>query len=353
MCAQWQPETFRTISGRGLLEAIPAIVPRPYAAVTMADLRQVLEPVLDASADRVIEVESLEGQWLDSVASGLDGIRSLVGLGGGQALDAAKYLAWRKQVALFQVPTALTVNAAWSHRSARRDSGIVRYVGWTIPEAVFVDYDIIRSAPPLLNRSGAGDLLCYHTALWDWKFAMSQARCEPAWPYDEGLAQQSRNVLEHIVAAADEIRDISISGIDALVEGLAYGGAAFLHSGWNPRHIEGAEHFVYYALELVTARPLLHGQAVGFGILIASAMQNNDPDGIRNVLDRTGLPYTPAAMDVSWEQVREALDRLPEVIGRSNLWYTIASAREVTPALFHALREWIDDSSSPRWHDPE
>jgi glycerol-1-phosphate dehydrogenase [NAD(P)+] len=346
------PETFRTIAGRGLLKAIPAIVPQPYAAVTMADLWPALEPVLGATADRVIEVEGLEGQWLDRVAGSLDGIRSLVGLGGGQALDAAKYLAWRRQVALFQVPTALTVNAAWSHRSARRDSGIVRYVGWTVPQAVFVDYDIIRSAPPLLNRSGAADLLCYHTALWDWKFATARGHPEPTWPYDETLARQSRDILEHISAAADEIRDISIAGIDALVAGLAYGGAAFAHSGWNPRHIEGSEHFVYYALEMVTARPLLHGQAVAFGILIASAMQNNDPDGIRNVLDRTGLPYTPAGMDVSWDQVREALDRLPEVIERSNLWYTIASARQVTPALFHALREWIEDSSSPRWHDP-
>jgi glycerol-1-phosphate dehydrogenase [NAD(P)+] len=321
--------------------------------VTMADLWPALEPAVGASASQVIQVESLEGQWLDAVANHLDGIRSLVGMGGGQALDAAKYLAWRKQVPLFQVPTALTVNAAWSHRCARRDGGIVQYVGWVIPQAVFVDYDIIRSAPPLLNRSGAGDLLCYHTALWDWKFAMSEGRCETAWPYDEQLARESRDVLEQIIAAADEIREVSIAGIDALVAGLSYGGAAFAHSGWNPRHIEGSEHFVYYALELVTSRPILHGQAVGFGILVASAMQNNDPDGIRDVLDRTGIPYTPDAIGISWKQVREALTRLPEVIERSNLWYTIASARQVTPALLRALREWIDDASSPRWHDPE
>lgn len=346
-------EQFQTISGRGLLEAVPIIVPRPYAVVTMADLWPKFKPAFGDGDYRLIEVKSLEGEWLDSVARDLDGTQAVVGLGGGQAMDAAKFLSWSRQLALFQIPTALTVNAAWGHRSARRESGIVRYVGWTRPEAVFVDYDIIRSAPPLLNRSGVGDVLCYHTALWDWDFAVSQGRCEAAWPYDENLASQSRAVVNKIKAAAEDIHDVSIAGIDALVSGLSYGGAAFAGSGWNPRHIEGAEHFIYYALELATGRPFLHGQIVGFGILIASAMQNNDPDGIRNVLDRVGIPYAPASMGTSWGEVGEAFRQLPDVIEAGNLWYTIASARQITPELFRALREWIDDPTSPPWCDPE
>jgi hypothetical protein len=58
-------------------------------------------------------------------------------------------------------------------------------------------------------------------------------------------------------------------------------------------------------------------------------------------------------MGVTWDDVGEALAHLDEVIDRSGLWYTIASARPVTPELLAALRGWIDDPSAPPWTDPE
>ena len=42
-------------------------------------------------------------------------------------------------------------------RRGRRD-GVVRYVGWAVPEAVYVDVDVIGSAPARLNRAGVGDI---------------------------------------------------------------------------------------------------------------------------------------------------------------------------------------------------
>ena len=41
---------------------------------------------------------------------------AIIGLGGGQALDVAKFLAWTRRLPLFQVPTATTVNAPFGHR---------------------------------------------------------------------------------------------------------------------------------------------------------------------------------------------------------------------------------------------
>jgi glycerol dehydrogenase-like iron-containing ADH family enzyme len=250
------------------------------------------------------------------------------------------------------VPTALSVNAAFGERAAVRTNGIVRYVGWTRPEAVFVDFDVVRSAPALFNHSGAADVLCYHTALFDWRLAVETGRCEPRWPWDERLASASREAMARVVNAADEIREVTDAGIEALARSLRYGGGAFAAAGWNPRHIEGAEHFVFYALELQTQRSFVHGQAVGLGILIASAMQGNDPDGIRAVVDRIGIPYTPERMGVTWDDVRAACSRLDEVIHASGLWYTIASARRVTPVLFDALRGWIETPGA-EWIDPE
>jgi glycerol dehydrogenase-like iron-containing ADH family enzyme len=344
-------EQFPTIIGRGLISELANIVPRPCTVVAAADVMSFAGTLLGDAADRVIEPD-LERSHLHELAQELKGTGSIVGLGGGQAIDTAKYLSWCLQIPVFLAPTALSVNAAWGHRSAVRTDGIVAYRGWTVPEAVFIDLEVIQSAPPLLNWSGSADVLCYHTALWDWKFASEQGRGEPKWPFDERLAEESRVALNRVIDAAAEIHNVSDVGVEALVQSLRYGGGAFAYSGWNPRHIEGADHFIFYALEYVTGKSFIHGQAVSLGILIASALQKNEPDRIRKVIDTIGIQYTPKNLGVSWDDVRSALDQMESVIEKAGLWYTIASARQPSRRVVQALEEWIETPGG-HWVDPE
>ena len=69
-------------------------------------------------------------------------------------------------------------------------------IGWAVPEAVYVDFDVIRAAPPLLNRSGVCDVLCYHTAHYDWKLAHDAGREDRRWPYDQRLVDEAREQLD-------------------------------------------------------------------------------------------------------------------------------------------------------------
>jgi glycerol dehydrogenase-like iron-containing ADH family enzyme len=337
--------------GHGLIEELQHIAARPCAVVAATDVLGFTQELMGDLADRIVE-PNVERVQLDQLAEELRGTASLVGMGGGKALDTAKYLGWRLNIPVFLVPTALSVNAAWGHRSAVRTNGIVNYRGWTIPEAVFVDLDVIRSAPALLNWSGTADVLCYHTALWDWKFADATGKVEPKWPYDARLAEESRVALNRVIDAASDIHDLTDAGIAALVKSLQYGGGAFAHSGWNPRHIEGADHFIFYALEYVTGKSFIHGQAVSLGILIGSALQNNEPDRIREVIDTIGIPYQPSSLGVSWGDVREALAQMEHVIQKTGLWYTIASARTPSEQVVDAIEAWIETPNSV-WVDPE
>ena len=83
---------------------------------------------------------------LDRIAlEALPASDAVIGLGGGQAIDVAKFFAWRRRLPLFQVPTAMTVNAPFGHRAGLRVDGLVRYLGWAVPEAVYVDLDVIQA----------------------------------------------------------------------------------------------------------------------------------------------------------------------------------------------------------------
>lgn len=335
---------FRIVFGRGLVEELHAFVHRPYVVVTMADLWPVFADRFDAGLAGVHLVESLEVANLELVSDALPACNAIVGLGGGQAIDVAKFFAWRRRLPLFQVPTAMSVNAPFGHRAGLRVNGIVRYLGWAVPEAVYVDFDIVASAPRRLNRAGIGDVLCYHTAHRDWRLAHEAGRTEPQWPYDEGLVAEAKLRLDGVLAALDDIRAVNEHGIRTLMLAHHWGGATFHDSGWNPRHIEGMEHFFFYNLERLTGRHFIHGQPVGLGCFIGATLQDDQPELVLDALLRAGVDVRPEAMGVNWDDAAEAMRTLASFSRQAGLWYTAIEERPIDDAFVAAIRERIVDA---------
>ncbi len=339
---------FTTIYGRNLVGEIKAFVHRPYLVVTMEDLWPKFEHFFDDGMVQVYFVNTLDAIELAREIERMPACNSVVGLGGGQALDVAKLLAWTRRLPIFQIPTAMTVNAAFGHRGAVRAGGKVRYIGYVVPEAVYIDFDVVQSAPKSLNRSGICDILCYHTAHADWKIARDRGKTEPKWPYDQRLVDEAKTVLDGVMAHLDDIRDVNEEGIRVLMNAHRWGGAAYHNAGWNPCHIEGVEHFFFYALESLTGKHFIHGQPVCLGIYIGSALQENKAEEMLAAIHHVGVDIRPEAMGVTWEEVAEALRILPKYVREAGLWYTVADDRvadadfvaQVKKRVIEVYRDW-------------
>src|SRR6187551_375143 len=90
------PGGFTTVFGRGLIGELPNFVHRPYLVVTMADLWPRFEHLFDSHLAGVHLVETLEVAALEDALAALPEFGSVIGLGGGQASDVAKFMAWRR-----------------------------------------------------------------------------------------------------------------------------------------------------------------------------------------------------------------------------------------------------------------
>ncbi len=339
---------FLTVFGRGLIGELANFVHAPYLVVTMADLWPMFEASLAGpSLAGVHLVDTIELEHLDHALDGLPRAASVIGLGGGQAVDVAKFFAWQRRLPLFQVPTALTVNAPWGHRAGLRSGGLVRYLGWAVPEAVYVDFDVIQAAPPALNRSGVSDVLCYHTAHHDWRLADDLGKVEARWAYDERLVAAARQRLDAVLGRLDDIREVTEEGIRTLATAHRWGGSTFHDSGWNPRHIEGVDHFLFYNLERITGRHFIHGQPVGLGIYVGSLWQDNHADEMLAALHRAGVDIRPEAMGITWDDVADAVRTMPAYVREAGLWFTVVDAVPVDDSLVTEARAGVEAAYGP------
>lgn len=347
MCKRSLDYGFPTVMGRGLFGEFKNFVNPPFLIVTMPDLWEMFRHEFEGADYRLYLTDSIEQADLDRDAVALTGIRAVIGLGGGQALDVAKWFAWRRNLPLFQAPTALSVNAVYSHRSGVRDGGKVIYRGYAVPECVFIDYDVLRAAPRHLNWSGIGDILCFRTGVLDWQYARDNGKVEAKWPYDQDLADQSLSKVQSIIDNIDGIRAMTDAGIDALVDGLKWG-TSFQGSGWCPRHIEGTDHFLFYTLEKQTGKKFLHGQPVGLGIVVGSMLHEQGADEMLDTIAGIGLDVRPPAMGLNWDQAIEGLTGMRAYVNTLPLWHSMAHDVTITPGFIADLKQRLDRAYAHR-----
>ena len=180
---------FAVSYGRRLLaDVVPGL--GSYALVTQPEPWAMVRDTLPVQPTVVIDAGDLTPENLEHLVASAPKVESVVGLGGGSAMDTAKWLHWRRQIPLVQVPSLPSVNACFTRMTALRDRGGVRYEGDAVPETVLVDFDLFDAAPPALVRGGIGDVLSCHTALFDWTYAVARGH-EPVWD-DEAAARQHR-----------------------------------------------------------------------------------------------------------------------------------------------------------------
>ena len=333
---------FNTVIGRNLLGEINHVAHEPFVVITMEDLWPIYKSNFDPST-KVIFVESTEKKWLDNLINKLGNYCSIIGLGGGQAIDSAKYFSWKMNKPFFQFPTSLSVDAVFGHRSAVRIENVVRYVGWSVPECVFIDLDIIKSAPIKINTAGIGDILCFITGVMDWQYARDSDQLEKQWEYDEELANTSLIKAQTVIDEYQEIKEMTDKGIKIMIDALKWGGSSYCNSGWNPRHIEGVEHLIFYSLEYHTKKTFLHGQAVCLGIVIGCMMHKKRNEELKNIIKKIGVDINPKSMNIGWDEVKHSLVNLKDFVEKSNFMRGISNDYIFDENFFKEMIRQVED----------
>lgn len=320
--------------GSGAMKFIGREVGR-FIVATMDIPWQVSRDFLGADPESVLMVETMEVEWLDQQLAQFPVCDTFVGIGGGMAIDAAKYFAWKRGVRLVSIPTILSVDAFVTPAAGIRKDHEVLYVGETSPDPLIIDYDVIRTAPPELNIAGIGDLFSMYTASFDWEHAENMGQSE--YPFSTVDVARARTILDELYTLLPEIRNTTDTGLRAIVEGYMKLNTICLPAG-HYRVEEGSEHYLFYELEERLKRPFIHGNIVGLGIYLMSRLQKNHPELITSIMDEVGLSYHPVSMQIEREDLLASLLNLRSFVSqRPTLWYTCINDSSMN-------REWAEEA---------
>ncbi len=276
----------------------------------------------------VISLYSMEQDELAQMERTLPAMGFVMGLGGGQAMDAAKYVAWKRGIPLLLAPTIISVDAAVTNTIALREGNRVRYSGFVVADAVVVDFAVISKAPANLNRAGIGDLLSIHTALWDWQHAGSD--------YDAQVAQQVRAILNELDGRAEAIARCDEDALRSIMESFVRENALCLQTG-NSRPEEGSEHFLAYNIEYITGQGYVHGQLICLCTYVMARLQENRATWVRQLIERTQCPWQLHELGISREAFIQALLTLRAYAESEALPASVITLRPITPEFARQL----------------
>ncbi|MCA9884057.1 MAG: iron-containing alcohol dehydrogenase [Anaerolineae bacterium] len=301
---------------------------RPAAVLTGNRAWNAVGSLLNLPIVVQAEPRTAEQGFLDSLAEGLpEHVEVVYGIGGGLAADSAKYVAHKANKPAVIIPTALSVDGFFTSMVAVRKDGSVAYESTGPAEKVYVDFDVVSSAPEHIRGTGIVEILSMTTGLLDWKYAADRRKNAPHERYQLWAAQVAASIAQQAYKIADAVGRGSPDALRKLLDLICVEVQLTNQLGHN-RPQEGAEQFFAYAIEprASHAQGVPYSDLVGPGILIAAALHDQNIDPIRDTLLSAGVRLGQLRRD----DIVETLQILPDYVKQHNLPYSIINDLDIT-----------------------
>lgn len=241
-------------------------------------------------------------------------------VGGGKAVDTCKCLCIDDDKPIFSFPTIASNCAATTSVSImyNEDGTFLKPHFFVRPVMhAFIDTEIIAHAPVQYMWAGIGDTyakyyeaaissrgetLEHYTALG---VNVSQMCKDPVLRYGRKGLEDHKNQI-----ASYELEQLVLSIV--VTTGIA---SIFLTRDFTPDYNSGLAHAIFYALTKypVIEKKHFHGEVVGFGVLFALLCdgQKEEFEKIFEFNRSIGLPVSIEQIDISKEEFRETITRVP------------------------------------------
>lgn len=289
---------------------------------------------LESSEIRVVYEETVRDNLAEDVLTSAfklpRDVEAIVAVGGGKAIDCAKYVAFLSHVPIFSVPTSISNDGFASPQSSLVVAGKRKSMKAVIPHGVILDTEIIGSSPERMTFSGIGDLVSKYSAAHDWKLAY-HAEGEPVNDFAVMIGLQSAENLVNFPNKS--IHDLEF--LRLVCGALVMSGVAMEVSG-SSRPASGSEHLISHAYDSLATKPSLHGIQVGVATLASTWLQRHPKrELILSLLEESGFCAYVESNPLERDAFLRAIEAAPSI---KPGYYTILSNDAARAALADEIR---------------
>lgn len=328
---QWDARYGRNLlqkSGAEFTDYVAISSPRAWAAVRS----------YFPHAPRHLEFNrGMEVAYLDDLLARAPCAPYLLAIGGGNALDVGRYVAWKQATKLILIPTVVSTGSIFQSAGVVRDKGRFEWIlEMGAPEFLLLDYGVIQAAPSHLNSAGMAECICFLSQISAWHWWTQQGDKEaskfPSW--DQAVADEThRWIHSRARTYRDDLDSQGHPGEKAIrtaaeVNRERYG--LRLHQLGLGMSLD---HLFSISFEWLHRRELLHGEGVALGTLISCYVHGRGFEEAKALLDSCGTRYRPQDIGCSWNEVHQVLQALPH------------SSQELIPCHHYFQRHPIDAST--------
>lgn len=277
------PPLRHIVLARGLGNAAQSLIEplafgRSIAVVMDPDTRAVLGAEVSASLASAYAVEDVvlpshphpDMDAVKLVMSRTEKAGALIAVGSGSVNDITKYAAHLTGRPYAVFGTAPSMNGYTSVSAAITENGLKKSLPATLPAGVFLDLDVMASAPPRLIASGFGDSLARATAQTDWLMAHLLL----GKPYRETPFMLLADDEDAMIAAAPALKAGEVPAIELLVRTLVMSGLGMTLCGGSYPASQG-EHLIAHYIDMrgQNLPQAYHGEHISVTTLTMARLQ--------------------------------------------------------------------------------
>ncbi len=292
---------------------------RPTALLTSKGVWSAVKSMLSLPIVIQAEPPHVQRDYLETLAQGLpQEVEVVYGVGGGRAMDAAKFVAWWNKKPVILIPTAIPGDVMLTWVCRVRGGGGITDVETGVARECIIDWDVIRAAPAHLRGGGIVDVLSIVTGLLDWRYAAERGKNTPEQRFVPWAAGIAAAIAQQAFRIADGVGRGEVESLKLLLDFLGLE-VQLCNQFGHSRPEEGGEHYFAYAIENYMPRRTPHSDMVGPGILFAAALHGQDVRPLRTALESAGLRLDQLNPRV----VRQVANEMPTYVMEHGLPYGI------------------------------
>ncbi len=201
------------------------------------------------------------------ITDNLTNIDAVVAIGSGTINDLCKYASYQAGKPYIVFGTAPSMNGYASANVSLIKGGVKQSFQAHLPQAVFLDTDILAAAPRRLIQSGIGDSICRTTAQADWMLSHFLLGTE----YKQAPFDILHDCEQELFAVAPDNAEF----IEVLAENLILSGIGMYISGGSYPASQ-AEHMIAHYVESKYGSELpesFHGEQIAVTTLMIAELQ--------------------------------------------------------------------------------